>query len=637
MSLKIDNEWFIDNKGRKVLLRGVNLGGSSKVPTIPNGATHIPTDFSNHQNVSFINRPFPLDEAEEHFSRLKHWGFNCLRFLITWEAIEHEGPNQYDREYIKYLIEVLEIAKKFDFYIFIDPHQDVWSRMTGGDGAPGWIFKKLGLDITKLDESEAAFTMQKRYDPSVPSSYPPMCWSSNAVRFANGTMWTLFFGGNDFALSVKIDGKNAQDYLQEHYINSILQIVKELNHNSHIIGYDSLNEPEKGWIGKRVDGSGEETISDYRGHVFTPFEAMITAAGFSREIGFNEVKGVGIKETRRDILNKDNTSCWLNDEYDIWRNEGVWKIDEVGDPQIIDNSHFRNVNGKKIEFHRDYLSPFIRKFADKVREIDSDAIIFFEGHPGSTMSKSLPKFKLPNNVVHAGHWYDAATLVTKRPFLRANYDITRDKLVIGKQNVQKMFTHQLKLIKEFAKGEYPTLIGEFGLHYDIKNKKAYKKVRKKPIKAWKTHVKALDMYYNALDANLIHATQWNYTADNNNRWGDKWNLEDLSIFSRDQQFNPDDINSGGRAIRGFCRPHLLRCAGEPLKMTFNKKKGEFHFQFQAIPLIKAPSLFYIPKIQYPDGYSIHSNIEDIRHEIDGQTLKVWVEGDAIIELLIRKK
>jgi hypothetical protein len=46
----------------------------------------------DHRHVSFVNRPFTLEQAELHFERLARWGCQCLRVLVPWEAIEHEGP-----------------------------------------------------------------------------------------------------------------------------------------------------------------------------------------------------------------------------------------------------------------------------------------------------------------------------------------------------------------------------------------------------------------------------------------------------------------------------------------------------------------------------------------------------------------
>lgn len=109
-SIRKEGPWFKDEKGRTLLLRGVNLGGSSKVPFTPDGATHKREEFFNHREVSFIGRPFPLDEADEHFARLRSWGFTFLRLLTTWEAIEHPGPGQYDLGYLEYLRKIVEKA-----------------------------------------------------------------------------------------------------------------------------------------------------------------------------------------------------------------------------------------------------------------------------------------------------------------------------------------------------------------------------------------------------------------------------------------------------------------------------------------------------------------------------------------------
>src|SRR5262249_43401616 len=138
-------------------------GGDCKVP-YPSGGTYLPTDFGNHKDVSFIGRPFPLAEADEHLARLRYWGFNVVRLLTTWEAVEHKGPKKYDSAYLDYLREVCVRADAHGLYVFIDFHQDVWSRMTGGDGAPAWLFEKVGLDFRKFHAAGAAHVMQYKYD-----------------------------------------------------------------------------------------------------------------------------------------------------------------------------------------------------------------------------------------------------------------------------------------------------------------------------------------------------------------------------------------------------------------------------------------------------------------------------------------
>jgi len=226
------------------MVRGVNLGGSSKVPFNPNGATYIREGFFDHRKVSFVGCPFPLNEADEHLTRLREWGFTFLRFLVTWEAIEHTGPGIYDEGYLDYVRAVVKKAGEYDMHIFIDPHQDVWSRFSGGDGAPGWTLEAVGFDITRFVESGAAIVHATHGDP-----FPKMIWPTNGSKLVAATMFTLFFGGNDFTPKTKVNGEPVQEFLQRHYINAIQQVALRLKDLPNVIGYDTLNEPLSGYIG----------------------------------------------------------------------------------------------------------------------------------------------------------------------------------------------------------------------------------------------------------------------------------------------------------------------------------------------------------------------------------------------------
>jgi hypothetical protein len=638
MTLRVEGEWFIDEHGRRVLLRGVNLGGSSKVPTRPDGATHLSTDYSDHRDVSFVGRPFPLKEADEHLGRLKHWGFNALRLIATWEAIEHRGPGLYDSEFLDYLDELSKIIDSHKLYTFIDPHQDVWSRMSGGDGAPGWTFETAGLDITKFATTGAASLMHNDYDPDDPQSYPHLSWHANSARFASAMMWTLFLGGRTFAPSCIVDGMNIQDYLQKHFIGSYKKVAERLRDAEYIIGFDTVNEPEAGWINKKVDGSNQE-FEGLIGLSFTPFDAMTTASGFSREVSFQVMERFGLKVVGHKTVNESGEAVWLDGHDDIWQKEGVWGIDSDGMPTILNNDHFLTTNRNKLDFYNNHMSPFFDDYTEAIRSVNPDAIIFFEVPFFLLITGGGMNINPPPNSAHAPHWYDGMTLSTKKFRNRISYDIYRNKIVIGKKQIREMFLQQLLGLKNVLldKGPLPTLIGEFGLPYDMKGGRSFGEHKVNPTKAWRDQTTALSLYYDLLDKTLLHSTQWNYTSDNNNQWGDLWNNEDLSIFSRDQQDDPSDINSGGRAIKGFCRPRFLHIAGVPLLQEFDPKKRSYILEYEVDPEASAPTEIYLPKIQYPEGYSIEVLGADTHQTVDEQVMQVVPSREGHIRVMITPK
>jgi hypothetical protein len=86
------NGAFLDNHGRTLLLRGVNLSGSDKAPL--NRPSYVLDEIGENGGESFIGRPFNLEDgsADVHLARLRGWGFNMIRYVVTWEALEHEGP-----------------------------------------------------------------------------------------------------------------------------------------------------------------------------------------------------------------------------------------------------------------------------------------------------------------------------------------------------------------------------------------------------------------------------------------------------------------------------------------------------------------------------------------------------------------
>lgn len=585
-SVTTERTRFRDRHGRHVILRGVNLGGDCKVPTTPDGHTYRRTDFADHRTVSFVGRPFPLVEADAHFARLKRWGFNCLRLLTTWEAVEHAGPGQYDEAYLDYFTAIAKRAGEFGFHVFIDFHQDVWARMSGGDGAPGWTFDAAGLDFAKFDAADAAHVMAHRYDAARggrQDTYPQMSWGSNYRMPANAIMWTLFFAGPAFASDRMVEGRNVGTYLQDHYLGAMHAVAERVADLSHVIGFDTLNEPGSGWIGQRLN----ERRGLLRGPAWSPLDALAVASGFTRTLP--------LLEGGERVVNAAGVSIWLDGVTDPFREAGIWAVDTDGDPIAIVDNHFATINGRPVDHGRDFMAPFYARVAETVRAVRDDWLIFAEADPFG--GHGLPD--CPPRTVNASHWYDLATLVTKRFIPWQSRDLLTGQLNEGREAVVEHYTAGLQRIADIGNAlgsGAPTLIGEFGIPFDLNDADAYRRWTDgdRGPDLWAAHDAALSAMYDALDALLLSSTQWNYTASNANdpMVGDGWNQEDLSIWSPDQVDDLGDPDGGARALDGFCRPYVCAAQGRIISQSW--ANGIFRCVIEADLSIEAPTEVFVP-------------------------------------------
>ncbi|NPA37197.1 MAG: cellulase family glycosylhydrolase [Chlorobi bacterium] len=605
----IEGNRFVDSSGREMFIRGINLGGSSKIPYKPCIATHVSNNFFNGSEVSFTGRPFPLEEADEHFSRLKAWGFHFIRLLVTWEAIEHKGPGIYDEEYLDYIRKIIKKAESYGINVMIDPHQDVWSRFSGGDGAPLWTFQVAGLNVKKFQETGAAFIHNVYGDP-----FPKMIWYTNYFKLAAATMFTLFYGGDDFAPHLKADSVGIQEFLQAHYIMSFMKVAEKVKDLPNVIGFELMNEPSSGYIG--IKDITAKWNYDIVGDNPTAYEGMVLGAGVPYEVGHFEVGIAGLREAGKKLLNEKAENIW-NDSTGIWQKEGVWRLLDDGSPKMLVKNYFSEVNGRKVDFNKDYYEPFAVRYADSIRSVCPEWFICV-GNALFPSVQELPELKEHPDIkwVNGSHWYDDVTLFKKKYIPWVGY--LDGEIILGKNRVKNAFVKYLAdMINETREkyGDAPSLLGEFGIPFDMNEKESFR------TGDFSDQIKALDRSFDVVEANLFNYTLWNYTADNTNKRGDNWNGEDLSIFSLSQQKDKSDINSGGRALEAAVRPYPVKIPGKLLKYDYRYRDKELLIELN-FDRNKQPVEIFVPEFDYPRGFDVYVTGGNVQFDEQARVL-LW--------------
>jgi endoglycosylceramidase len=188
--LAADGDYFRDATGRVVILRGVNVAGNSKVP-----------DFMPITGGDMLD-PLP------------GWGFNTIRLLFTWEALE-SARCAYDEGYLDYYEQVVIWARERGLYVMVDFHQDAYSRYSiggCGEGFPEWAVTPAVGHATP-DNGEACSS-----------------WGLKMV----------------FSLSHQ---KTWRDFhrdlygVRTRYLDMVEAVAERMSKHENVIGYELINEP----------------------------------------------------------------------------------------------------------------------------------------------------------------------------------------------------------------------------------------------------------------------------------------------------------------------------------------------------------------------------------------------------------
>ena len=258
----------------------------------------------------------------------------------------------------------------------------------------------------------------------------------------------------------------------------------------------------------------------------------------------------------------------------------------------------------------EYGLPFWKKCATTIRQHISDAIIFAEPILDMTDPSKIDRPVLTDDEVGAGyvwadHYYDGMTLMTKSfsKFMGMDSQVRSRNMMERSVGVRLYSTNQILLCcrhkshrlgmkwieKSYSKGisvsnveasgigsgGVPVLIGETGIPFDMNagDNKPFFFGRQQPKTAFQTGnfstcTNALNRSLGSMDESQMSYTIWCYQPDNTNEYGDGWNGEDLSLFSKSQVKDGDEDNlyAGGRSLQAAIRPYPQRVAGDVTRL-----------------------------------------------------------------------
>ena len=208
----------------------IPMSGGPLLPISPTGTwlTNSDGQVLIAHGLNEVYKIPPYEPAASGFSAddaafLAANGFNVVRVGVIWAAVEPE-PGVIDTAYLDSIAQTVQLLADHGIYSLIDMHQDNYSTVFGGEGAPTWA------------------TLSGRL-PNPDFGFPGNYYANPAENAA----WDAFW-----------NNANASDAvgLQDHYAQVWENVAATFAGNPSVIGYELMNEPWPGtsWLATLFGG-----------------------------------------------------------------------------------------------------------------------------------------------------------------------------------------------------------------------------------------------------------------------------------------------------------------------------------------------------------------------------------------------
>jgi hypothetical protein len=568
-----DGTWFRDGAGRYLLFRGVNFASRSKLPP------YLPVFPLHNKNASLDVLKKELLQMSSALEGLKKLGFNVVRFIVMWKALEPFPNPALDsllpegEKYLAMVREIIDVLYNLGIYTIIDFHQDIAHEAYGGDGFPDWalaIDEKHPLPI-KAGHINQLWFLGYNVDPLV---------RNTLLSFWKNQLTNTQAGLHNYPVRTHL----------EKTIGQTVKFFKNINSghgHKGILGYQLFNEPhpvgldrqnfEKEYLANFYSNTLQE-IKRFDNRVFILIEPRVDWTIFPdieiASIFLQEIKG---KESVK-MSELSNLIQTL-----IRNNKGIGFL-EIANLLI---AQIGNVNGTNILKLREQLNEILNVTSKITTYLPNDA-------------EFINQFK--ESGILSFHYYDPWTLF----YSLLNFpDNMHNKL--GEWSTLFNQMREAAVSRSLV-----PFLTEFGgnqdwerLNTDLQPQQVY---QGKQIRAY------MNLQFMLIENFLLNSTYWNYDLYNTQQGKDNWNFENFSLLGPNNESRNLDIVS---------RPYPLKSSAKPELLFFDLGTKQCSLVLNG-PVVDAPTVMFIPyESHYSPEFKVWSTSNNLEWNKDNQLLN-WL-------------